>query len=233
MITLAEKRSFSYIPKISFMQTACLSAAFDGSALAPDIWVQRVCGWTSAVISKYGGRLYITAENADFKEIREFIKLIGFSEIFSEKDTAVSLGYENFETFTVLKKRVKKQEDFSLIPPLKCLYSALDTGSDGDISLPDFESFAADLSHRLRHSGAVAAAEEFGAALAFKSEFGGIINGIAVDKENRKKGNGSRLLKKICGYLDGDIFVCTNKNTAKFYIKNGFTECDKAVLIRG
>lgn len=233
MITIFEETYLDYIPKVSFMHTACLISAFGGSALATDMWVQRVCGRTSAVISKHGGRLYITAENADFKEIKEFIRVIGFSEIFCEKDTAVALGFENFEDFTVLKKRVKKQEDFSLIPPLKSLYSALEEGADGDISLPDFESFSLDISHRLRHSGAVAIAEEFGAALAFKSEFGGIINGIAVNKENRKQGNGSRLLKKICGYLEGEVFALATEKATEFYIKNGFTKCDKAVLIRG
>lgn len=233
MINLSENSALNYISKISFMQTACLKTAFDGSALAPDVWVQRVNGRLCAVASRLGGRLNITAENADIPELKEFISVIGFNEIFCEKDTALSLGFKEFDAFTVLKKRVKKQNDFCGVPSLKNLYASLLMGADGDILLPEFEFFAADISHRLRHGGAVAILEDFGAAVAIKSDFGGIINGISVNKGTRGQGFGSKLLKNICGYLDGDVFVCARTDTAEFYIKNGFVPCDEAVLIRG
>ena len=233
MISLVKNEALSYIPKISFMQTACLKTAFEDSALAPDIWVQKVDGRLCAVVSRFGGRLYITAENSDLEELKEFISVIGFSEIFTEKDVAISLGFKEFEAFAVLNKTVKKQKTFCNIPPLYDLYTALKEGEDGGVSLPSFDSFAGDLSHRLRHGGAVAELKDFGAAVAFTSEFGGVINGIAVKNDKRNDGNGSNLLKNICGYLDGDVFVCTKTDTAEFYIKNGFTHCGKAVLIRG
>ena len=233
MINLFESGILRYIPKISFMHTACLVSAFEGSALAPDIWVQKDDKNITAVISRFGGRLYITANSANFEEIKEFINVIGFSEVFTEKETAENLGFNNFDSFTVLKKSVRRQNDFCDIPSLKNLYAALKLGSDGDIFLPEFEFFAADISHRLRHGGAVAVLEDFGAALAFKSDFGGIINGISVNKESRGQGFGGKLLKNICEYLGGDVFVCTNEKTAEFYIKNGFEPCGSAVLIRG
>ena len=233
MINLLQGGVLSYIPRISFMHTACLVSAFEGSALAPDIWVQKQNNNITAVISRFGGRLYITANNADLEEIKEFINVMGFSEVFTEKETAESLGFNKFDEFTVLKKPVKGQADFCDIPSLKNLYAALKEGEDGDIVLPEFEFFAADISHRLRHGGAVALLEDFGAALAFKSEFGGIINGISVNKESRGQGFGGKLLKNICEYLNGDIFVCTNEKTAEFYIKNGFEPYGLAVLIRG
>ena len=215
------------------MHTACLVSAFEGSALAPDIWVQKQNNNITSVISKYGGRLYITANSADLEEIKEFINVMGFSEVFTEKETAESLGFNKFDEFAVLKKSVKGQADFCDIPSLKKLYAALKEGEDGDIFLPEFEFFAADISHRLRHGGAVAVLKDFGAALAFKSDFGGIINGISVNKENRGQGFGGKLLKNIYEYLNGDIFVCTNEKTAEFYIKNGFEPYGLAVLIRG
>ena len=233
MINLLQGGVLSYIPRISFMHTACLVSAFEGSALAPDIWVQKQNNNITAVISRFGGRLYITANSADLEEIKEFINVMGFSEVFTEKETAESLGFNKFDEFTVLKKPVKGQADFCDIPPLKNLYAALKEGEDGDIVLPEFEFFAADISHRLRHGGAVALLEDFGAALAFKSEFGGIINGISVKKGLRGRGLGRKLLKNICEYLNGDIFVCTNEKTAEFYIKNGFEPYGLAVLIRG
>lgn len=233
MISLIDKEELHYIPKISFMQTACLISAFKNSALAPEVWVQKNNEKITAVISRFGGRLNITADCADYEEIREFIEVVGFSEIFCEKEVAEKLGVSFDTDFCVLKARVKKQRSFCDIPPLFNLYTTLNQGDDGEITLPDFEVFATDVSHRLRHGGAVATLEDSGAAVAFSCDFGGIINGIAVNKASRANGIGSRLLKDVCDYLDGDVFVCTNENTAKFYIKNGFTECDKAVLIRG
>ncbi len=233
MISLLKNDALGYLPKISFMQTACLKEAFDGSALSPDIWVQGVSGRTSAVISRMGGRLNITADGADLDELKEFINVIGFSEIFTEKQTALDLGFRNFEDFTVFKKVSNGTDTKTAEISLSALYNALKEGADGDIFLPPFEVFAPDVSHRLRHGGATAAVENFGGALAFTSEFGGIISGIAVKKEARGKGKGKKLLNDICQSIGGDIFACTRGKTAEFYIKNGFEPCGSAVLIRG
>ena len=233
MISFFEGNSLPKINKISFAATDCLISAFGDSALSPEVWVQTENGRITAVISRFGGRVNLTYMGGDKTEIKDFLNIIGFSEIFTEKGSALALGFDNFSTFTVLKKEARKQKDFSEIPSLKGLYNALLEGKDGDVSLPSFEDFAADISHRLRHGGAVALLEDFGAALAFKSEFGGIINGISVKKGLRGRGLGGKLLKNICEYLNGDIFVCTNEKTAEFYIKNGFEPYGLAVLIRG
>ena len=233
MITLFNGEPLPCFSSASFMQTACLISAFEGSPLAADIWVQRVCGRICAVISRQGGRLNITAENPDFAELKDFISIIGFTEIFCEKSVAEGLGFKGFSEFTVLKaafsKSGKPQKDISL----SSLYSALKWGEDGDVELPPFEIFAPDTSHRLRHGGAAAVLEEYGAALGFKCSFGGIISGISVKKEHRGLGLGGKLLKELCGLIGGEIFVCTSKGGADFYIKNGFNKCDTAVILRG
>ncbi len=233
MITLFNGEPLPYFSSASFMQTVCLVSAFEGSPLAADVWVQRVCGRVSAVISRQSGRLNITAENPDFAELKDFIKVIGFAEIFCEKSVAEGLGFKALDEFAVLKRKSQKsglpQKDISL----NSLYSALKWGEDGDIELPSFEVFAPDTSHRLRHGGAAAVLEEYGAALGFKCSFGGIINGISVKKECRGLGLGGKLLKDICGLIGGEIFVCTSKSGADFYIKNGFNKFDTAVIVRG
>ena len=186
MITLYTGEELPNFSSASFMQTACLISAFEGSPLAADIWVQRVCGRICTVISRQGGRLNITAENPDFAELRDFINVIGFAEIFCEKSVAEGLDFKAFGEFTVLKAAFPKsgqpQKDISL----SSLYSALKWGEDGDIELPSFEVFAPDSSHRLRHGGAAAVLEEYGAALGFKCSFGGIINGISVKKKGER-----------------------------------------------
>lgn len=233
MITLLEKQPLPSFKGIAFMQTACLKTAFEGSALSPDIWVQTVDGKTTAVISKWGGRLYISAKGADFEELKEFIFVIGFGDIFTEKATALSLGLDVTEEFSVLSKKCEKRAKAIAIPSLSGLYGGLKEGEDGDISLPSFDDFAADVSHRLRHGGGVAVLEEYGAALGFCSEAGGIINGISVKKEYRGQGFGAKMLNRLCAAIGGEIFVATSSNTAKFYIKNGFSAFGTAVIIRG
>lgn len=229
MIRLLENDGLTYTPKISFMQTACLHHGFKASPLAADIWIGE-----NLVISRLGGRLNITdVENCDLDELKEFVSLVGFSEIFCEKQTALSLGFECFDEFAVLRKSSKKTKQAISHPSLSCLYSALKKGGDGDISLPPFEIFAPDVSHRLRHGGALANAEDFGGILAFTCPFGGVISGISVEEEMRGKGYGSRLLNDLCDQIDGEIFVCTSQKNANFYIKNGFKLCDTAVIIRG
>lgn len=233
MITLWQKEALPFKSTASFMQTACLVSGFGDSALAADLWVQRVNGRESAVISRQGGRLNITAEDADFDELKEFISVIGYSEIFCEKSLAVSLGFKDFCEFTVLKKASRKTTEIKSDISLGALYASLKWGEDGDIELPSFEAFAPDVSHRLRHGGAAALLTDFGGALAFTSAYGGIINGIAVKKDYRGHGFGGKLLKDLCRLIDGEIFVCTSEKGADFYIKNGFIKCDTAVIVRG
>ena len=105
-------------------------------------------------------------------------------------------------------------------------------GFDSDIALIPFSDFAGDLSHRLRHGGAVAVTGEKGGAVAFLCNKGGIINGIAVDKAFRRQGIGSRLLFKVCSYIEGDVFVCASEQNTDFYLKNGFELTDTAVIAR-
>lgn len=233
MITLLEKEEIGFVPKISFMQTACLISAFKNSPLMPDVWVQKSENKITAVISRLGGRLNLTADDCDFAEIKEFISVIGFTEIFCEKQTALNLGFNNFEEFCVLNKICRKQQENPLDFTLSSLYSALKAGEDGDVSLPDFEVFAPDVSHRLRHLSAAAVLKDEGAALAFTCPFGGIISGISVKKEARNSGLGSRILQDLCQQINGEVFVCTTEKNLNFYIKNGFAPCDTAVMVRG
>lgn len=228
MIRLLEKEFLAYIPKISFMQTACLYYGFKDSKLAADIWVGE-----NLVVSQQGGRLNITAENCNYEELKEFISVVRFGEIFCEKQTALSLGFQNFDEFSVLKKPCRKTAESDTLIPLCNLYSALKNGEDGDVSLPPFEVFAPDVSHRLRHGGAVALANDEGGALALTCPFGGIISGISVKKEARGMGVGSQLLTQLCSHIEGEVFACTSRENANFYIKNGFEPYGSAVIIRG
>lgn len=233
MINLSSELSGIYPETVALMNIFCLKAAFDGSALAADIWTQNTDGRTASVIARNGGRLYIHCEGSDLDEVKSFIKVIGYEEIFCSTDTAQKLGLAVLKEFSVLSViGCKKKEPPPFNISLKALYDRLCLGTDGEIDLPDFETFAPDISHRLRHGGAAAFLSENGAAIVFLNDFGGIINGISVSVGKRGKGEGSELLSRITEAVDGDIFVCCDEKIKEFYKSNGFTECGKAVIAR-
>ena len=87
------------------------------------------------------------------------------------------------------------------------------------------------MSHRLRHEGAIAVLNDYGVALSFLYDGGGIISGIGVDPSYRNKGFGSKLLEEICEITGGDIFACTDESNKGFYIKNGFSYIGNAVYL--
>ncbi len=233
MITLSSDFGRFYLPKITVMNILCLKKAFCGSALEEDIWVQKENDEISAVIARHSGRLYICSNGKNTQEIAEFINVIGYSEVFTEKETAERLGLKAIKEFNVLLKKSNKTADFNpLAVTLKSVYEGLNMGADCDISLAPFSDFAPDLSHRLRHGSAATVADKKCVALAFLCDMGGIINGISVDKAYRRQGIGSKILSQICSYIEGDVFVCANNINTEFYIKNGFTVTDKVVIAR-
>ncbi len=233
MITLSTDFKEIYRPSLSLMHIFCLKAAFEGSALEEDMWLQQEDGLAVGAIAKNGGRLYVYSSGEDTDELREFINTVGFSEILTEKATAKRLGLKAVKEYNVLLKKSVKSADFD---PLKIglspLYRGLMLGEDEDISLPSFEDFAADISHRLRHRAAIAALNENSAALGFKCEKGIIVNGISVKRELRGRGFGSRILGELLSYCDGDVLAAADIKNTEFYIKNGFEIIDKAVIAR-
>lgn len=233
MISLSKDFENFHHSDPAFMHILCLKAAFSGSVLEEDSWVQFEDSEISSVIARHGGRLYLSCRNIATEEIKSFTQLIGYGEVFCRKSTAEALGLSITDEFAVLSaKGLGKGFDTSPEIGLKALYDRLSLGKDGGISLPAFEDFAPDLSHRLRHGGAKVILSENGTALVFLCEKGGIINGISVKKELRRRGEGSKILELIKDAADGEIFVCCDKKIKDFYIKNGFTERETAVIAR-
>ncbi len=232
MITLSVELEQIYRPDLPLMQILCLKAAFKGTVLEEDTWVQTENGRVIGAVARNGGRLYLFTEKAT-DELKVFLDTVGFSEIFTAKETAQTLGLSIEKEYVCLRKSSVKNKDFSFSDiGLTSLYEGLKSGEDSDIVLPKFEDFAADISHRLRHGAAAAAVNDRGAALAFLCEKGAVINGISVKKELRGKGMGSKLLGELLSCLEGDVLACTGDKNTEFYIKNGFSEIGRVVIAR-
>lgn len=233
MIKLSSDLSGIKPETVTLMNIFCLKSAFEGSVLEADIWTQTNDGAVTAVIARNSGRLYIHSFSDDYDEIKDFIKVIGYGEVFCDISTARALDLSVVREFSVLSVRGDgKIDTYESDISLKTLFERLMLGADGNIELPDFDSFAPDLSHRLRHGGAKAFLSENGAAIVFLCDFGGIVNGIAVSKEKRLCGEGSWLIKSIKDCTDGELFVCCDEKIKDFYIKNGFFEKGNAVIAR-
>lgn len=201
--------------------------AFSGSVLENDLWIQKDGEEITAVISSDGGSMNVWCNGADYSELREFISVVCPSVIFTEYENAEPLGIVPDRIRNMLTKKAHfspfEVEDYTL----RELYNGLDNGSDVDIHLPDFEVFAPDVSHRLRHNAARTVVNKYGAALAFTYFGGAVMSGIALSPEFRGKGYGSALLTQLLSRCDGDFFVAANDQNAKFYLRNGFTALGK------
>lgn len=197
--------------------------AFSDSPLENNFWVQTDCDKITAVISEDSGSMNLYCDGADYGELHDFLSVISPAVIFTEYENAEPLKIKCDRVRNMLTYHSQKSENIKTDFTLQSLYDGLDNGSDVDIHLPSFEIFAPDVSHRLRHGGAVAVCKEYGAALAFLYPDGGVMSGIALSPEFRGKGLGKTLLRELLSNIDGDFFVAANDINKNFYLRNGFT----------
>ena len=229
MIRIAGKSDLFYKQAASLVYISCLQKAFGETPLEEDMWVQTEGEEKVGLIARNGGRLYVYSSCKNTDELEKFIRVIGSESILTEESTAKALGLKVTKDYNLLYSRSNGIFSTTEVS-LKGLYCGLSSGLDGDITLPSFEAFAPDISHRLRHGGAVAVMNDFGAGLAFLGDGCAIISGIAVGAEHRAKGHGSAILDELTGHINGDLFVLANEQNTPFYIKNGFAPCGTAVI---
>lgn len=230
MIKFADTLPYFDADKISAAKILSQYKAFGGTKISPDFWIQETQGVVTAAISLYGGEMTLYCKGGDLDEIWHFIKVISPKRVFTEEENLT--GPCNTGGKLVFLKKLPLNEGFqSVNPSPRELYDKLLLGTDGDVALPCFEDFCGDISHRLRHGGAVSIVKDYGAALSFLYAGGGVISGISVDKSYRERGMGSQLLGEICEATGGNIFACTDEKNKDFYIKNGFSYIGDAVYI--
>lgn len=216
--------------KISLAKILSQYKAFGNTKISPDFWIQENESVITAVLSLYGSEMTFYCKNGDLEEIWNFIKVISPKSVFTEKENLID--HCNATIKQVFLKKLPLAEEVSATETsLKELYDKLLLGQDGDVSLPCFENFCGDISHRLRHGGAAAIVKDYGAVLSFIYDGGGIISGISVDKSYRNNGFGSKLLGEICEATGGKVFACTDKQNKDFYIKNGFSHIGDAIYL--
>ena len=113
-------------------------------------------------------------------------------------------------------------------------YEALLSGTDGNIELPDYETFAADFLLRCRKGVAGGIVEKNCCALCFNiTEQSAFIGGVAVKLSDRKSGQGKMAVDRLCEILPADkLFVCCLDNVKGFYEKCGFSYVGQAAYCK-
>lgn len=203
-----------------------------------DIWVQIISGKPTALVSDCVGYVTLSlTDNADLKEIAEFVRLIGYKEISFESRFKL---FNNNKSGTIMKlsepKIFLKPDEFEVKEnELKQAYTVLKQCSSKSFNVPDFESFYLDMSHKIRHGGGysvtlfnnegVAAAT---ASAVFKCDYGAVIGAVAVLPQYRRNGLGSCSVSLLVKHLIEEnikkIYLqCTDDNNIKFYEKLGFS----------
>lgn len=201
------------------LQIACLFEGFKDSPIATNLWVQENDGSIGAVILGYGQTAYLSYFGGDENEILAFLSALSFKNIVTDK----AFSFLNIlREDSVFKKALDKTAlPLPEIPSLANIYDALSLGLGSDVSLPDFEAFAPDTSHLLRHGFAFSVLEDFGGALVHFINGFGVLKGISVKEEDRNKGFGSLLLNSCLDFCTKGLYVATFKSE-NFYLKNGF-----------
>lgn len=230
MITLLENSAPVLGENLGFVETKILSNFLAYKTAYPFLtfWQGKKHEKITSVICKFEDTVFLSVlDDSDYNELKDFLEVIGFSSIQAEVSVLERLGFSGYGKYVCLK--LQNACDGNKKPHavnLKRLYDIIFEAQDKNLTPPEFDGWYADLSHRIRHSTAVAVMEETsgGAIASHITPYSAVISGVRVLKESRGQGKGTLLIKKLLNLLPGKtVYTATDCKTAKFYIKCGFT----------
>ncbi len=179
---------------------------------------------SSAIISLLDNNMVISGNARDYSELKEFIKVINPSSIFSSCEVLSGLGLlENSLTVDVLKSEIQKT--VSQRSDRLSSNEVYDILSKSGLDVGNYEYFAPDFCLRLNRGRL----KYFGikgtcVAVSIGNE-NVLINGVA----SLCKGFGTVCLNGLLNEISAkNILVCAKQDISPFYIKNGFVKLYKA-----
>lgn len=208
-----------------------------------EFWVQKKEEKLTALVSRSGGA--VTIENfgeCDIPEMREFLGVIGFSSVLTDKETALALFGEVSETGSVMRRKGENAEYKTQWqePPYRRIFRVLELSKSFGKNQPDYGEWLADISAKIRRGTArIAAKTEKGecvscAMLVSVSENAAILGAVATVPEFRGKGYASALaeeLTKTAG--ERAVYLFCRPEMQSFYEKIGFEICGEYAEITG
>ena len=192
-------------------------------------------GDITALICKFGSAVTVSLKNADNQELLDFLGFIGFDELVCDEGLTDSISdFCEEKIFAVEKictkeKKIQPQLTFS---EYFAMYQMLDDSNSDAIKMGDFEPWYVDISHRIRHGGAVAVLTEQGCGIGLLSDSSVIINGIAVGFSHRGKGFGREILNYIESFGKTRSMALCLQTELEFYKKCGYEITGNYTLFR-
>ena len=197
-----------------------------------NLWCQICDSDITALICKMEQNVIIVSNYlADFDEIKDFLKVIGFETLSAEPYILHKLGLK-FTEYQVVLKIAEKGGDLPPMPNIKGVFETLYSEENPHIKRVNFEGFYVDLNHRIRHNTASAVLVDSAVCIASHiTDESAVISGVVTLKSARKSGLGSAVLRSLINGMDGrKIFAATKETTVPFYIKNGFKTHSKTAI---
>lgn len=181
----------------------------------------------TAIVSVLDGDTVIShLSDFDNAELSQFFSFCGFSTLLADESFAFKGNYSSGAVMANDKK-FELECDYSDIndyPSLSELYNFVDYGGI------DFNAWYVDISHRIRHGSAKAAAivnenGEIISSAVFSSVYNGdaVLTAVRTDPQMRGKGCAGALVSSMCCSISGTVFLMreADKNES-FYSKLGF-----------
>lgn len=163
---------------------------------------------------------------------REFLWVAGAKEVLCAVRNVEAMALVPEETGDVLKRVLKPGTRPDAPPPVNIreIYTLLEENG----MVGEFEPFYLDLSHKLRHHGALAVTVpgknrlRACGVVSSISENAAILSALAVDKNFRRQGLGTQLVRRIESYFpEKTLYVFREQNKNKeFYKGLGYTKTD-------
>ena len=201
-------------------------------------WVQEKEGVITAAVSKVDSHVTVAAGEAfDAAELKEFLKIIGFSSLLGEKRVLKDLGFKISEKgFIMIYNPVNISKDVSRLqaseePPYGKIYELLKRPRVFGGSIPAYDDWLCDVSARVRRGCAEVLWREIGGKcvscgmLTFKSESAAVIGAVAVHEDFRGRGFACEIVRELCasGAAYGKpVFLTCRDDKINFYKKLDF-----------
>lgn len=200
-------------------------------------WFQESDGVITTVVSKVDGNMTVcSTESSDFDEIKEFVRIIGFSSLFMPYDDFCKIGIKPDNDGAILKYEGNSSlSDISEIvfeTDMKVAYELLCRCQSESISMPDYLPWLSDFTYKRNRNSARARCihcDGLQVCLAMTSaetDKSALISGVVTDSNYRKRGFASALVTALSDELKKEkkaVYIMTaNSNNRKFYEKNSF-----------
>ncbi len=193
-------------------------------------WVQYIDGESVAAVSRIDGNMSICCtEKADFDELKEFVKTVGFSSLSCRKEVLESIGLIASKSSYIVKYKGASA------PADPCVLwdygkkEVFDLLCECGFEMGDYGSFLSDYCSKLNKGAAklaVCAETELNACASalFIGEKSVLLGAVATRESARGKGYASKLVKALAdSFEDKTVYLfCRNDSLLVFYEKIGF-----------